>query len=212
MYIGKLNDLVSFSLSCVTLSVLKTVPNMTKTGNPLLGESLFVPWKEKISSGVDIRLPFEKKVFVDQVKLTFSQGMKLSAVSLYSGEKTQLLHRYAAETGGVITKEEITLDANYETDLLTLVFEGDFSGVGLENLEIFGSYGEDVLYPTPVDARITQTRVPVTAFRGCWGDCPEGIRAAEILPAPDSRYSLHAAIPVRSCASDRPQLRQCRIH
>jgi len=181
MYIGKLNHLARFSLSDVTLSVLKTVPHITQTGNPLLGESFFIPWKEKISSGVDIRIPLEKRVFVDRVKLTFPQGLNLSAVSLYSGEKAQLLQRYSAETGGVITKEEIALDANYETDLLTLVFEGDFSGVGLDNLEIFGSYGEAVLYPTPVDARITRTRVPVADFRGCWGDCPEGIRGAEVL-------------------------------
>ena len=158
-----------------------TVPNMTQSGNPLLGESFFVTWREKIYSGIDIRLPLTQKAFVDCVKLVLPLGLKLSAVSLYSGQKKQLLERYTPETGGIISKQEITLDANYETDLLLLSFEGDFSSVGLENLDIFGSYGNDGLYPTPENAKISETRIPVSHFRGCWGDCPEGIQAARIL-------------------------------
>ena len=181
MYIGKLNHLTRFSISNVTLSVTGAVPNMNQSGNPLLGERLFVTWNDKICSGIDIRLPLSQKVFVDCVKLSFPLGLELSAVSLYSGQKQQLLQRYTPETGGVISKQEIILDANYETDLLFLSFEGDFSCVGLENLEIFGSYGHNGLYPTPENANISDVRVPISQFQGCRSDCPEGIRAARIL-------------------------------
>ncbi len=181
MYVGKLNDLISFSPSNVTLSLLKKVPTLTESGNPLKGEPLFVNWRDKAFSDIDIRLPFARRVFVDCVKLELPAKLKLSAISLYAGEKAQLLQRYIPETGSVISKREIMLDANYETDLLLLTFEGDISGVGLDNLEVFGSYGEGGLYPTPVDAEITDTRVPVSEFRGCWSDCQDGLRAAQIL-------------------------------
>ena len=181
MYIGKLNHLTQFSLSNVTLSVTGTVPNMTYSGNPLLGERLFVTWKDKIYSGIDVRLPLTQKVFVDCVKLSFSPGLELSAVTLYSGQKQQLLQRYTPETGGVISKQEITLDANYETDFLFLSFEGDFSCVGLEKMEIFGSYGNNALYPTPENAKISDVHIPISQFQGCWSNCPEGIKAARIL-------------------------------
>lgn len=194
MYIGKLNDLISFSPSNVTLSVQKKVPALTESGNPLKGEPLFVNWKDKAFSDLDIRLPFARRVFVDCVKLALPAKLKLSAISLYAGEKAQLLQRYVPETGSVISKREITLDANYETDLLLLSFEGDVSGVGLDNLEVFGSYGENGLYPTPVDVEITDTRVAVSEFRGCWGACPEGLRAAQILA--DKLSAKGANLPV----------------
>ena len=73
------------------------------------------------------------------------------------------------------------LEANYETDLLILSLEGDFASVGLENLEITGSYGKIDLYPTPVKAEISQVRVPVSRFAGFRSDCPEGSQAAAIL-------------------------------
>ncbi len=149
MYIGSLNHLVSFSLSGITLSGTSTVPTLRSNGNPLLGESLLIGWEDKIASAVDIRLPFGEKVFVDHVKLTLPTGTQLQCVSLYSGEKSQLLYRHRAETGKYITERSFLLEANQETDLLILEFSGDFSDVGMENLEIFGSIGTDGIFPTP---------------------------------------------------------------
>lgn len=181
MYVGNLNHLVRFSPDHVTVTETGKVPAMRKNGNPLKGESLFVYWQEKIYSGIDIRLPFEGQVFVDQIRLTFPEGSKLSGVSLFSGEKAQLLRKYSPETGHTISRPQIVLEANYETDLLILTLEGDFASVGLENLEITGSYGKIELYPTPVKAEISQVRVPVSRFAGFRSDCPEGNKAAAIL-------------------------------
>ena len=181
MYVGNLNHLVRFLPDYVTVTETGKVPAMRKNGNPLKGESLFVYWQEKIYSGIDIRLPFEGQVFVDQIRLTFPEGSKLSGVSLFSGEKAQLLRKYSPETGHTISRPQIVLEANYETDLLILTLEGDFASVGLENLEITGSYGKIELYPTPVKAEISQVRVPVSRFAGFRSDCPEGSQAAAIL-------------------------------
>ena len=120
MYIGNLNHMVDFSASNVTVSETGNMPALKKNGNPLQGESLYIYWKEKIHSGIDIRLPFKDKVFVDQLRLTFPKGPKLSSVSLYSGEKTQLLQKYMPETGHAISRSQIVLEANYETDFLIL--------------------------------------------------------------------------------------------
>lgn len=194
MYIGKLNDLISFSPSNITVATTKKTPKMTRSGNPLEGEAFYVSWRDKAFANLEIRLPFAKRVFVDCVKLVLSEKTKLDGISLYAGEKAQLLQRYNPETGSVISKREITLDANFETDLLVLSLEGDFSSVGLDNLEVYGSYGEDGLYPTPVDAEITDTRVSISNFRGCWGTCPEGLRAAEVLK--DKLSAKGAELPV----------------
>ena len=56
MYIGKLNHLVCFSLSNVTVSETGNVPAMKRNGNPLKGESLYIYWQEKIYSGIDIEV------------------------------------------------------------------------------------------------------------------------------------------------------------
>ncbi|MBO4411480.1 MAG: hypothetical protein J5794_04765, partial [Lachnospiraceae bacterium] len=181
MVIGNLNHLVQFSLSNVAVSETGRVPVFLRGGNPLLGEKLYVNWKEKVNSSVEIRLPFRETVFVDCVRLAVPEGPRLNAVSLYSGERAELLMRYVPETNHVLSGSEILLEANEETDLLVLSFEGDFTSVGLDRLEVFGSYGKNALYPTPESAEITDRTVPVSGFQGYWGDCPEGLQAAAIL-------------------------------
>ena len=181
MYIGNLNHLVRFSISNVTVTEQGTVPAMMRSGNPLQGESLYVGWREKVNSNMDIRLPFTQRVFVDRLRLTLPKGLRLTAVCLYSGEKDQLLRRYTPETDHLLGGQQITLEANYETDLLILSMEGDFSSAGLENLEILGSCGHDGLYPTPVRADISADRISISRFGSCSGDCPEGVQAASIL-------------------------------
>ena len=177
-----LNELIVFSDTCVTLSNSGATPPLLRSGDPFRGGELFIHWQEKIATAVDIRLLFSEQVFVDCLKLRFSQDSQPESVCLYDKTKQQRLQCYSGETGKCIQEKEILLSANTRTTELILECSGDFSSIGLESIEVYGSRDRGLtLLPTPVEVRFDGKYVPLSRFTTCSADCPEGLSAGEIL-------------------------------
>ena len=182
MFKGILNSHVRFAPEAVTLSGTKTAAKLQSSGNPLLGEELFVHWQDKKAVGIDIALPLDGTFFVDCVKLELADKTNLESIVLYNRTKDAVLFRYQAETGKTIPCGAVTLDAGVETDYLILEMDGDFSSAGLTALDVYGSDPAlTPLFPTPASVTYGEGVLPTSKLTGWAASCDNGKQAAAVL-------------------------------
>ena len=184
MYIGKLNDVNSPVTISYTIHKegLRDVPAIAAAGNPLNGEELLVRWSQLYLAKLAFLLTFSKMCFLDSVRLVLPAVCQAEKISVYDEKDDQLLAVYAAETGKKITDHEISLTVATNLRSCRIVIDAPFSDIGLSSLDLFGAYGDDLpLFPTPAKSCLASETVSVATFNGYQADCPEGVRAGEIL-------------------------------
>ena len=123
-------------------------------------------WTSTMGTGVDLRITFEKEVFVSVIRLPLAGASALSCAQILipdeDGEKAVGIHR--AENGKYFGKTvEITVGAAADTFIIRMI-------PGIVNLEmaepeIIGAvFDEPVLYPTPASVQWKDGRLPMEAL------------------------------------------------
>ena len=175
MKIGLLNEFfkdISFSYR---FSGTDFRPNEEISGNPVAGELLQVKWAafrdEELT--LDIKLP--RECFVDTVMLHF--GPKTAPAYAKLQCDGNILSTFTAETNNAKKRATVRLEAGTVCREFSILLSCDFTSLQLENIEIFGATEDGIdLFPTPNQLTATGDILPIAAFTGCTGDCPEAAR------------------------------------
>ncbi len=147
MRIGKLNELLAPLTLRLTLADRGTEVVAAQGGNPLCGEALRVEWGKLWNMGLDLHIALPREAFLDRAVVRFGEESKLTSVTLL-GEGA--LARYAAESGKLISEQEITLEAASLCRELTFRIEGDLADIVIEEITLFGAVAEGAeIFPTP---------------------------------------------------------------
>lgn len=180
MKLGKLNKLLdNIKLRC-SYADSDLVPSIEEDGNPLLGQRFFIKWQSIYDRAVALHICLPQPCFVDRVRLELGEKVSLDAVSLRRG--TQVLYRYAAQTGKTIQQPEVTLEAGELLDSFSIVLESDFANIDISALDIYGAVEDGVdLFPTPNAVTLGDKTLPATHFTAYCADSPEGAQAGRLL-------------------------------
>ena len=180
MKIGVLNDLLPGGSLCAHFAGSELAPQRAEAGNPLQGERLVFVWNEILDQPVALTVKLPQKAFVDTVVLTLGEDTKLTSAVLTDG--ASVLYRYCAETGKIVSDSRIELEAGVVTDRIEVQLESFFSGITVENLDIYGAVEDDVdLFPIPKMAKATGEVIPAAAFRSYSADSDAGMQAGAVL-------------------------------
>lgn len=183
MYIGKLNDRLDGIRYELTKRNLKKAPTLKENGNPFLGERLSVDWSDLISSGIDMYITLPGDYIINNIVIYLGEKSTPASISVYTKDKERLLYRYQGETKKAITEKVIPLSIEQKINDLVIEADVDFSDIVFENIEVYGACLEgENLFPSPLEyAETAPGKISVTCFSTVSADCPEGMRAAEIL-------------------------------
>lgn len=147
MRIGKLNELLAPLTLRLTLADRTAEVVAVESGNPLYGETLRTAWGDVWNMGLDLHVTLPRDAFLDRAVVRFGEESKLTSVTLL-GEGT--LARYAAESGKLISEQEITLEAAASCRELIFRIEGDLADIVIEEITLYGAVAEGKeLFPTP---------------------------------------------------------------
>jgi len=182
MYIGKLNErLQNFQYSVYKMNT-QTTPVFLEEGNPFLGETMFVSWKNLISSGVDLAFSFEKKYRINRIVVHLNEKSTPKSVRLFTKDKKVLIGEHLGETGLPVKSKEVVFSVEGDSCAFVLEFDSDFSSIVLDRIDIFGAELEGIcLFPLPKKIEEGEGSVSASYFEsiGAQGKIAEG--AAEIF-------------------------------
>ncbi len=181
MYIGKLNDRLQNLNYRVKITSTDLEPACKEAGNPFLGETFLVSWKEMIGQKLDLAVSFEGDFHINQILLKLDRRSAPRSIRLFDAERDVLLDSYFGETGKQITSKEIALSVEASVNGFVLEIDGDFSSVAFSEIGIYGADLSGVcLYPIPRTLEETGGRIPA-AWNKIETDCPEAASAAELF-------------------------------
>lgn len=203
MFIGKLNPLLTPVSYTIVKKNTKKAPAFLEQGNPFLGQTLSIDWRELISSGIDLYVTLPAGYLVNDLVLRFAEGSSPSCVSVLSAGKKSTLYRYSGETGKAITEKEIVLPVNEELTQFVIEISAEFSDIILREIQIFGASLDGVqLFPTPSSLIASEGFAAADALCSYSADCADAERAAAILK---EKYAETSGCSL--CSSDAGQIR-----
>lgn len=205
MKIGILNQLLpgwktSLHFAGSTLPATPETP-----ADPMKGEALTLDWQQIKDQPIALTVTLPQKAFVDRVVLTLGETTELVSARLTDGSNT--LYRYQAETGKAITSRVLELEAGLVTDTLEIQLESFFSGIVLENAELYGALEDGIdLFPIPASARSLDHLRPADTFATYSGNSEAGAILSEKFlektgislteaPEGDIRFAADPSVP-----------------
>lgn len=182
MYIGRLNKTMQNSSCTVFKRDTGKTPAIKQNGNPLLGQTLEVDWKELYEAGAEIHVSLGGTYDVNEILLTLGPRCYPIGLRLLSADRSREYSHHFAETGKDIRDTTVALAIEDRVDSFIIEWDIKFYSVIVENLEIFGSKPSELtVFPTPKSLTLGEGRLSLTDVTAYAADGALASAAAPIL-------------------------------